>query len=124
MKRILTLLAALGCALCLISSCKKTDVWVTYKATVDGNVTLEALAVQTVMNARIEEALGPSTYGNYLESTAHDQAAIKACDSVFAETGHGASAPFTILLNRSYPNSDPGNIKSVTLKTYQFTTGK
>ena len=121
-KSIIKLFVALCGVLCLLSACQsKQDAWVTYKATVDGNVTLQALAVQEVMNQRIEAALGASTAGLYLDNKANDNAAISACDGVYAESGQGSTSNFTILLNKSYPNTNPDNIKTITLKTYNYT---
>jgi len=123
-KIILTVVAALACTL-FFASCNKNDdtVWVSYRVTVDGVVTEEALAIQSVMNAALETALIGATGGEvklYPDTKANDAAAIAACDKIHARSEHGATKPFHVLLNKSYPTTNPEEDKTVTLKTYNF----
>ena len=123
MRKLLYFLCA---ALLLCTACeKKQPEWVSYRATINGTVSgegvAEALAIQQVMNGELDKVLTGKNYELYPDTPENDAAAIAACDQIYAKAGHGASSPFTILLNKSYPSSDPDNIKTVTLKTYQFT---
>ena len=123
-KIILTVVAALACTL-FFASCNKNDdtVWVSYRVTVDGEVTEEALAMQTLMNAALEKALTGATGGEvklYPDTKENDAAAIAACDKLYGPVSHGATKPFHVLLNKSYPTSNPEEDKIVTLKTYHF----
>ena len=122
MKKLILTFAAILLGSLLFSSCDKETVWVSYKATVSGEFPMEALAVQAKMNEELEKSLSGYNQGLYPESKANDEAAIAACDKIYAPVAHGATQDFTILLNKSYPSSDPNNIKTVTLKTYKFTT--
>jgi pyruvate kinase len=122
MKKLILTFAAILLGSLLFSSCDKETVWVSYKATVSGEFPMEALAVQAKMNEEIEKSLSGYNQGLYPESKANDEAAIAACDKIYEPVAHGATQDFTILLNKSYPSSDPNNIKTVTLKTYKFTT--
>ena len=124
MKKLLYFLCA---ALLLCTACeKKQPEWVSYRATINGTISgegiAEALAIQDVMNAELEKVLTGKNFSVYPDTPENDAAAIAACDQIYAKAGHGASSPFTILLNKSCPSSDQYNIKTVTLKTYQFTT--
>ena len=122
MKKLILTFAAILLGSLLFSSCDKETVWVSYKATVSGEFPMEALAVQAKMNEEIEKSLSGYNQGLYPESEANDKAAVFACDNIYLPVAHGATQDFTILLNKSYPSSDPNNIKTVTLKTYKFTT--
>ena len=122
MKKLILAIAALVLSSVLFSSCSKETVWVSYKATVSGTFPQEALAVQAKMNEELEKTLSGYSNGLYPESKANDKAAVFACDNIYLPVAHGATQDFTILLNKSYPSSDPNNIKTVTLKTYKFTT--
>lgn len=124
------LLYFLGAALLLCTACEKNQQpeWVSYRATINGSVSgegvAEALAIQQVMNDELDKVLTGKNYTLYPDTPENDAAAIAACDRIYAKAGHGASSPFTILLNKSYPSSDQYNIKTITLKTYQFTVPK
>ena len=119
-KTIVKLLLALGCVMAFSACQQKQDAWVSYKATVNGSFTMEALAVQEEMNTRLSKALTGGSYELYPDTKANDNAAIQTCDAVYAECAGGATGTYTILLNKSYPSTDPNNIKTVTLKTYNF----
>lgn len=126
MRKLLYFLCA---ALLLCTACeKKQPEWVSYRATISGTVSgegiAESLAIQQVMNEEIGKSLTGENFSLYPDTPENDAAAIAACDRIYAKAGHGASSPFTILLNKSYPSADPDNIKTITLKTYQFTVPK
>ena len=123
MKKLILTLAVVLCSSFLFSSCgEKATVWVSYKATVSGEFPAEALAVQQYMNDEIDKTLTGKVENLWPETAANDKAAVAACDKIYEPVAHGATKEFTILLNKSYPSSDPDNIKTVTLKTYKFYT--
>jgi len=123
MKKLFLTLAVVLCSSFLFSSCgEKATVWVSYKATVSGEFPAEALAVQSKMNEEIEKTLTGYNNGLWPESDNNDKAAVAACERIYEPVAHGATKEFTILLNKSYPSSDPDNIKTVTLRTYKFYT--
>lgn len=126
MKKLILTFAAILLGSLLFFSCeKKNTVWVSYRASVSGTVSgegiAESLAIQQVMNDEIAKSLTGENYTLFPDTPENDAAAIAACDRIHAKAGHGASSPFTIVLKKSYPSTDPDNIKSITLKTYEFT---
>ena len=118
MKRIIALFVALTCALFLFNSCEGSTatVWVTYKAIATGDIPAGALLIQEEMNAAIVKSLTGGSFNVYPDTKENDNAAIKACDAIFAANEHLLAKDYTILLVKS---AESGQL--TTLKTYHFT---
>ena len=131
MKKVILILAAMACALCVFSSCNQNDsddnkVVLEYRADFIGNnpLSLEILKIRSDMNAAIAGAVEIFQKGDdyrlSYETETNDNAAIAACNAYHAAHKNDVQEKVTVGLIKAYAARGGQQAHSVTVQTWVF----